>query len=89
MTSTTLLISPQVRKEHFGYGINKKSLRTIEKAAFVLILDDTSHEVSDQDAVGLTGMGRSLLHGKCNDRYRLCYDHLKILNDQIMAVLND
>lgn len=58
-----------VRKEHFGYGLNKKSLRTIEKAAFVLVLDDSSHDVNDHDPTGVTAMGRSLLHGNCNDRW--------------------
>ena len=30
----------RVRREHFSSGINKTSLRAIERAAFVVILDD-------------------------------------------------
>lgn len=45
-----------IRKEHFSEGINQDSLDAIEKALFVLVLDE--HEFSD-----LSSRGKYLLHG--------------------------
>nr|CAB3230596.1 carnitine O-palmitoyltransferase 1, muscle isoform-like [Phallusia mammillata] len=59
----------KARNEYFQVGANRRSLHAIEKAAFVIVLDDTEHNVTDEDHTGLTSYGRSLLHGKCHDRW--------------------
>ena len=33
------------REKYFSSGVNRASLETIEKAAFVLVLDDEVHEI--------------------------------------------
>ena len=59
----------QARATYFSTGVNQKSLSDIEKAAFVVILDDGEHDVRDDDHAGISDLGRSLLHGKCHDRW--------------------
>lgn len=36
----------QARNKYFSKGVNKSSLAAIEKAAFVVILDDESYEIT-------------------------------------------
>ena len=49
--------------------INRKSLKTIENAAFVVILEDDDFEFDPQDPSKLDTYGQLLLHGKGNDRW--------------------
>jgi len=65
---TNLVQKFKTRERYFSIGINRQSLDSIEKSAFVMILDDEEHDVQDQDHAGITAYGRSLLHGKCYDR---------------------
>lgn len=48
---------------------NRKSLRTIESAAFVVVLEDDDFEFDKNDPSKLDRYGQSLLHGKGNDRW--------------------
>lgn len=59
----------QTRKKFFSEGINKKSLDAIEKAAFVLILDEEECHPQSNEERQLDLYGRSLLHGKGYDRW--------------------
>jgi len=59
----------EAREKYFSNGCNLRSLNAIEKAAFVLVLDDETFELDDSDPKGLSAIGRSLLHGKCYDRW--------------------
>lgn len=58
----------QAREKHFSYGVNKKSLHAIEKAAFVLVLDDEEFDIQDTESSAVTASARSLLHGNCYNR---------------------
>jgi len=57
------------RLAHFKHGINRRSLASIEKSAFVVVLDEEEFDLKDTDSAGLSAVGRSLLHGKCYDRW--------------------
>ncbi|KAM3719925.1 Carnitine O-palmitoyltransferase 1, liver isoform [Dirofilaria immitis] len=59
----------QARKNYFNSGINQLSLHAIEKAAFVIILDE--HEVfyDRNDSSKLDFWANSLLHGRGYDRW--------------------
>ncbi len=60
----------QVRKQFFSSGVNKRSLDCIEKAAFFVTLDDQEEGMMGEDpAVNLDRYAKSLLHGKCYDRW--------------------
>lgn len=59
----------KTRDAHFSKGINRSSLETIEKAAFVLILDDIDFEFDEKDPSKLDNFGRVLLHGQGYDRW--------------------
>ncbi|XP_048847450.1 carnitine O-palmitoyltransferase 1, liver isoform isoform X2 [Brienomyrus brachyistius] len=60
----------QVRKQFFGSGVNKRSLDCIEKAAFFVTLDDDEQGMKGDDPTGnLDRYAKSLLHGKCYDRW--------------------
>uniref|UniRef100_A0A8C7XRK1 Carnitine palmitoyltransferase 1A2b n=1 Tax=Oryzias sinensis TaxID=183150 RepID=A0A8C7XRK1_9TELE len=60
----------QIRKEHFSSGVNKRSLDIIEKAAFFVTLDDEAQGMKGDDPTGnLDRYAKSLLHGKCYDRW--------------------
>uniref|UniRef100_A0A671Q113 carnitine O-palmitoyltransferase n=1 Tax=Sinocyclocheilus anshuiensis TaxID=1608454 RepID=A0A671Q113_9TELE len=52
------------RNAYLRHGKNKKSLDTVEKAAFFVTLDDT-----EQRPESLDHYAKSLLHGKCYDRW--------------------
>jgi len=49
--------------------INKQSLKAIESAAFVVVLEDDDFEFDPKDPSKLDRYGQSLLHGKGNDRW--------------------
>lgn len=59
----------KARKLYFSSGINKKSLHTIESAAFVIILDDEEVDYDPKDPTKITKWAESLLHGKGYDRW--------------------
>ncbi|CAG9816018.1 unnamed protein product [Phaedon cochleariae] len=58
------------RTNIFGKGgVNRTSLDTIEKAAFIVTLDDYPYEFDMSDPSKLDKYGRNLLHGKGYDRW--------------------
>ncbi|XP_063053606.1 carnitine O-palmitoyltransferase 1, liver isoform isoform X2 [Engraulis encrasicolus] len=58
------------RDEHFSRGRNKQSLDAIEKAAFFVTLDDSEQKYDTANPVeSLDSYAKSLLHGKCYDRW--------------------
>ncbi|XP_017785605.1 PREDICTED: carnitine O-palmitoyltransferase 1, liver isoform isoform X2 [Nicrophorus vespilloides] len=57
------------RRVYFNTGVNKISLDTIEKAAFVVTLDDVPYEYDSADPTKLDKYGKTLLHGKGYDRW--------------------
>ena len=60
----------QARKTFFGGGLNKRSLDCIEKAAFFVTLDDQEQGMmGDNSGTSLDRYAKSLLHGKCYDRW--------------------
>ncbi|XP_017274476.1 carnitine O-palmitoyltransferase 1, liver isoform isoform X2 [Kryptolebias marmoratus] len=60
----------KARDTHFCRGKNKQSLDAIEKAAFVVTLDDTEQRYDLTNKVkSLDSYAKSLLHGKCYDRW--------------------
>ncbi|KAM9807974.1 carnitine O-palmitoyltransferase 1, liver isoform 1-T1 [Neosynchiropus ocellatus] len=60
----------KAREEYFKSGKNKQSLDAIEKAAFFVTLDDSEQRFEEKDPVGsLDRYAKSLLHGKCYDRW--------------------
>ncbi|XP_060521132.1 carnitine O-palmitoyltransferase 1, liver isoform isoform X2 [Cylas formicarius] len=58
-----------IRKMFFSRGVNKLSLDAIEKAAFVVVLDDVPYEFDMADPSKLDNYGKILLHGKGYDRW--------------------
>uniref|UniRef100_A0A7N6F6D6 carnitine O-palmitoyltransferase n=1 Tax=Anabas testudineus TaxID=64144 RepID=A0A7N6F6D6_ANATE len=60
----------KARETFFSRGKNKQSLDAIEKAAFFVTLDD-SEQLYDKDnpVQSLDSFAKSLLHGKCYDRW--------------------
>ncbi|KAI3371512.1 hypothetical protein L3Q82_024094, partial [Scortum barcoo] len=60
----------RARETYFSRGKNKQSLDVIEKAAFFVTLDDTEQRYDPDNAVkSLDSYAKSLLHGKCHDRW--------------------
>ncbi|XP_069461399.1 carnitine O-palmitoyltransferase 1, liver isoform-like isoform X2 [Ambystoma mexicanum] len=58
------------RKSYFRIGKNSASLDLVEKAAFFVTLDDTEQGLRTDDPVAsLDAYAKSLLHGKCYDRW--------------------
>lgn len=58
------------RDTYFSRGKNKQSLDAIEKAAFFVTLDDTEQRYDTNNPVtSLDSYAKSLLHGKCYDRW--------------------
>ncbi|XP_031346630.1 carnitine O-palmitoyltransferase 1, liver isoform isoform X2 [Photinus pyralis] len=57
------------RRHFFSRGVNKLSLDTIEKAAFVVALDDVPYEYEPSQPDKLDRFGKILLHGKGYDRW--------------------
>ncbi|CAK9826557.1 Carnitine O-palmitoyltransferase 1, liver isoform [Anthophora retusa] len=59
----------KAREEFFAKSVNKVSLDLIEKAAFVVALDDEPYIYDPADPDKLDQYGRILLHGKGYDRW--------------------
>ncbi|XP_072525384.1 carnitine O-palmitoyltransferase 1, liver isoform isoform X1 [Salminus brasiliensis] len=60
----------KARTEFFSKGKNKQALDAVEKAAFFVTLDDTEQHYDANDPVrSLDSYAKSLLHGKCYDRW--------------------
>lgn len=60
----------KIRKQYFSSGINKRSLDIIERSAFFVTLDDEEQGMKGDDPVGnLDRYAKSILHGKCYDRW--------------------
>ncbi|KAK1881321.1 Carnitine O-palmitoyltransferase 1 liver isoform [Dissostichus eleginoides] len=59
----------EARTKYFSSGVNKRSLDCIEKAAFFVSLDDEEQGVIADDPASLDAYAKSLLHGKCYDRW--------------------
>lgn len=60
----------RARETYFSRGKNKQSLDAIEKAAFFVTLDDTEQRYDNANPVkSLDSYAKSLLHGKCYDRW--------------------
>ncbi|XP_068610502.1 carnitine O-palmitoyltransferase 1, liver isoform-like [Brachionichthys hirsutus] len=60
----------EARTKYFSSGVNKGSLDCIEKAAFFVTLDDDEQGIiGDDPAASLDSYAKSLMHGKCYDRW--------------------
>lgn len=60
----------KARETYFSRGKNKQTLDAIEKAAFFVTLDDTEQRYdADNPVKSLDSYAKSLLHGKCYDRW--------------------
>ncbi|XP_029008376.1 carnitine O-palmitoyltransferase 1, liver isoform isoform X2 [Betta splendens] len=60
----------KARETYFSRGKNKQSLDAIEKAAFFVTLDDSEQLYDSNNPVkSLDCFAKSLLHGKCYDRW--------------------
>ncbi|MCI4393128.1 hypothetical protein PGIGA_G00153870 [Pangasianodon gigas] len=58
------------RDAYLRQGKNRQSLNAVEKAAFFVTLDDTEQRHDPDNPVeSLHSFGKSLLHGKCYDRW--------------------
>uniref|UniRef100_A0A8C3JPY7 carnitine O-palmitoyltransferase n=1 Tax=Calidris pygmaea TaxID=425635 RepID=A0A8C3JPY7_9CHAR len=60
----------KARQAYFSRGKNKQSLDAVEKAAFFVTLDDTDQGYMKEDPVrSLDAYAKSLIHGRCYDRW--------------------
>nr|XP_061812468.1 carnitine O-palmitoyltransferase 1, liver isoform-like [Nerophis lumbriciformis] len=59
----------QARVRYFSQGVNKTSLDAVESAAFFLALDDEPQGYDAAKSRSLDAYAKSLLHGKCYDRW--------------------
>ncbi|CAJ0605158.1 unnamed protein product [Cylicocyclus nassatus] len=59
----------KTRRAYFRSGINKTSLNDIERAAFVVILDDEEVSYDKNDSTKLDRWAHNLLHGKGYNRW--------------------
>ncbi|MCJ8733154.1 hypothetical protein PDJAM_G00219900 [Pangasius djambal] len=59
----------KARQKYFSDGANKTSLDAIETAAFFLTLDDETHGYDPEKPRSMDLYAKSLLHGKCYDRW--------------------
>ncbi|KAG9481506.1 hypothetical protein GDO78_010632 [Eleutherodactylus coqui] len=60
----------KARKSYFRSGKNLQSLDLVERAAFFVTLDDCEQGLRTEDPVhSLDAYAKSLLHGKCYDRW--------------------
>uniref|UniRef100_A0A4W5KEV6 Carnitine O-palmitoyltransferase 1, muscle isoform n=1 Tax=Hucho hucho TaxID=62062 RepID=A0A4W5KEV6_9TELE len=59
----------RARLKYFSQGANKASLEAIETSAFFLTLDDEVHGYDPDKLGSLDLYAKSLLHGKCYDRW--------------------
>ncbi|XP_008069693.1 carnitine O-palmitoyltransferase 1, muscle isoform isoform X2 [Carlito syrichta] len=59
----------QARQAFFSSGKNKAALEAIERAAFLVALDEESHSYDPEDEASLSLYGKALLHGNCYNRW--------------------
>ncbi|XP_064397263.1 carnitine O-palmitoyltransferase 1, liver isoform-like isoform X2 [Halichondria panicea] len=59
----------ETRQQYFSSGINKVSMETIDKAAFVMFFDEHSPSMSSDDGDCLTSYCKDLLHGSGHSRW--------------------
>ncbi|CAL8358619.1 unnamed protein product [Lota lota] len=59
----------RARLKYFSQGVNKASLQTVESSAFFLTLDDEAQGYDPAKTGSLDSYAKSLLHGKCYDRW--------------------
>ncbi|KAM4734851.1 carnitine O-palmitoyltransferase 1, muscle isoform 1-T2 [Anableps anableps] len=59
----------RARLKYFSHGLNKVSLDAIESAAFFLTLDEEPQGYDPSKVNSLDTYAKSLLHGKCYDRW--------------------
>ncbi|XP_069804747.1 carnitine O-palmitoyltransferase 1, liver isoform-like isoform X3 [Dendropsophus ebraccatus] len=60
----------RARRSYFRSGKNLQSLDVVERAAFFVTLDDSEQGLRTEDPVNsLDAYAKSLLHGKCYDRW--------------------
>ncbi|KAJ0069731.1 hypothetical protein NL108_012362, partial [Boleophthalmus pectinirostris] len=59
----------QARHQYFSAGVNKLSLDAVESSAFFLALDDEPQGFDPSRNRSLDSYAKSLLHGKCYDRW--------------------
>ncbi|XP_066946043.1 carnitine O-palmitoyltransferase 1, liver isoform isoform X2 [Macrobrachium rosenbergii] len=59
----------EARSKYFNKGINRSSLEVIERSAFVLVLEEESHDYCEDDPDQLDKFGHAMLHGKGYDRW--------------------
>ncbi|KAJ0029236.1 hypothetical protein NQD34_004233 [Periophthalmus magnuspinnatus] len=59
----------QARHQYFSAGVNKQSLDVVESAAFFLALDEEPQGYDPSKDRSLDSYAKSLLHGKCYDRW--------------------
>ncbi|XP_064820876.1 carnitine O-palmitoyltransferase 1, liver isoform-like isoform X2 [Oncorhynchus masou masou] len=60
----------EARELYLRQGRNQQALDTVEKAAFFVTLDDTEQRYKAEDPIrSLDSYAKSLLHGKCYDRW--------------------
>ena len=69
MTASERTKWAKTRSTYFSKGLNKASLDVIEKAAFVIVLDDYAYDYDEEDDKAASNFGRMMLHGKCSDRW--------------------
>ncbi|XP_021953980.1 carnitine O-palmitoyltransferase 1, liver isoform isoform X2 [Folsomia candida] len=59
----------KTRREFFSKGVNRSSLDSIEKSAFVLVLDDEEYHFDPNDSSKLNHFAQRMLHGNGYDRW--------------------
>ncbi|XP_070803783.1 carnitine O-palmitoyltransferase 1, muscle isoform isoform X4 [Pituophis catenifer annectens] len=59
----------EARARFFSRGKNRTSLDCIDRAAFFLVLDEESQGFSPEREESLSDYAKSLLHGRCYDRW--------------------
>lgn len=59
----------QARTKYFSKGVNKTSLTAIEKAAFVLCLDEEEYNIVPNEGRKIDGLGCAMLHGSGFNRW--------------------
>ncbi|XP_061825134.1 carnitine O-palmitoyltransferase 1, muscle isoform isoform X1 [Nerophis lumbriciformis] len=59
----------QARIKYFSQGVNKTSLDAVESAAFFLVLDHEPQGYDPARSDSLDAYAKSLLHGRCYDRW--------------------
>ncbi|XP_034032565.1 carnitine O-palmitoyltransferase 1, muscle isoform [Thalassophryne amazonica] len=69
LTAGDRVLWARARMTYFSQGVNKASLDAVESAAFFLVLDDEVQGYEPGRTRSLDSYAKSLLHGKCHDRW--------------------